>query len=217
MKTRGIVFDFNGTLFWDTREHNEAWFAFCGRLGVPLTQEIMFTRYHGKNNEQIFDLMFDGQRTPEQVRDYGWQKEAIYQEICLKKGMSLAPGAERFLNMLKTRNVPINVATASGRQNVDFYYTHLGLETWFPLDRIVYNDGTLPGKPRPEMYLRAMEILGLKPEETTIFEDSATGITAAENAHVGQIVIVDSNGDDYSRWPHRVIHSFDEVFDEWNV
>jgi beta-phosphoglucomutase-like phosphatase (HAD superfamily) len=49
------------------------------------------------------------------------------------------------------------------------------------------------------------------PEETLIFEDSLLGIQAAENAVAGQIIIVNSNQDDYSHWSYPVIRNFDEV------
>ncbi|MDO4582793.1 MAG: HAD family phosphatase [Planctomycetia bacterium] len=206
-----IVFDFNGTLFWDTPQHNEAWFRFCDRYGIPLSAETMFRKYHGKNNEMILADMFEGRLSPEEIEDYSQRKELLYQEICLRQGMELAPGAEAFLDFLKERNVPFTIATASIPLNVQFYFEKFQLSRWFDYDRVILNDGTLPGKPNPEVYLQAIRMLGETPEKVLVFEDSPTGISAALNAGIQHLILVNSNNDDYSRWNFPVIRSFDEV------
>jgi len=44
-----------------------------------------------------------------------------------------------------------------------------------------------------------------------IFEDSDTGILAAEDAGAGKIIIVNSTGRDYSHLPYSVINNFNQV------
>jgi beta-phosphoglucomutase-like phosphatase (HAD superfamily) len=94
-------------------------------------------------------------------------------------------------------------------------FQHFGLGKWFAMDRIAYNDGKTKGKPSPDLFLKAMEILGTPPEATVIFEDSEAGLKAAESAGAGKIVIVNSNGGDYQHWPHQVIADFHEVDRGW--
>jgi beta-phosphoglucomutase-like phosphatase (HAD superfamily) len=61
------------------------------------------------------------------------------------------------------------------------------------------------------LFLKAAEQLGLKPEETVMFEDSKAGIIATERAQAGKIVIVSSYGEDYSDFPHQIITHFDQI------
>ena len=61
----------------------------------------------------------------------------------------LAPGAVEFLDYLKENNIPRTIATMSEWDNVEFYIKEFKLEKWFDLDKIVYSDGTIPGKPAP--------------------------------------------------------------------
>lgn len=70
--------------------------------------------------------------------------------------MMLAPGAPDFLDFLQERKVPFTIATASDKENVDFYFEHLGIGKWFDYDRIVYNNGQIKGKPDPQIYRIAM-------------------------------------------------------------
>lgn len=211
MKYTGVIFDFNGTLFWDTGLHNQAWEIFLDRFDIHISAEEMFRQFHGKCNRDILLEIFQGALPEEQIPEMGLEKERIYRQLCLQSGLTLAPGAISFFDFLDEQNIAYTIATASGKENVDFYFDHLGLSRWFRYDHVVYNDGAIPGKPAPDIYLKAMSIIGRKPSEVIIFEDSVTGIRAAENAHAGRIIIVDSNDDDYSRWNHQKIKSFDEV------
>jgi beta-phosphoglucomutase-like phosphatase (HAD superfamily) len=49
-------------------------------------------------------------------------------------------------------------------------------------DVIVAGDDVRQGKPHPEPYLRAAELLGVKAEDCVAFEDSLTGLRSAEAA-----------------------------------
>ncbi|NDV95577.1 HAD family phosphatase [Dysgonomonas sp. 521] len=208
----GVIFDFNGTLFWDTKLHNKAWDIFLTRHNLHLSDEDKFQKLHGKNNRDIFQSIFNGMLSDGEIRDYILEKELLYQELCLQTNMPLAPGAPEFLDFLKNNNIPFTIATASGKENVDFYFEHLPLTRWFEYDKIVYNNGKIKGKPDPQIYQIALSIIGKKPGEVIIFEDAVAGLQAAKNAQAGKIIVVDSNDDDYRDWSdYQIIKNFDEV------
>lgn len=212
MHFSGVVFDFNGTLFWDTGLHNRAWDLFLTRHDLFLSDEDKFLKMHGKNNSDIFQSLFGGVLTDDQIGNYIMEKESLYQELCLETDMQLAPGVTDLLNFLKNNNIPFTIATASGKENLDFYFEHLPLTEWFEYGKVVYNNGKIKGKPDPQIYELAMEIIGRKPEEAIVFEDAVAGLQAARNAKAGEIIIVDSNDDNYIDWKdYRIIKNFDEV------
>jgi len=212
-KLSGVVFDFNGTLFWDTPLHIDAWMEYCAIHSVPLTLEDFYAKVYGKTNEDIFAILFDGKLSPETVQAEAEVKERMYREICVRKGQELAPGAEDFLNSLQERGIPFTIATASPLANVEFFYDYARLDRWFQFEDLVWLDGTVVGKPDPAMYLKAMQIIGQKPENVLIFEDSPPGIQAAMASKAGDVILVNSEERDYSRYPYRVIRDFSEVAD----
>ena len=63
---------------------------------------------------------------------------------------------------------------------------------WFDLGKVVYNDGTIPGKPAPDLFLVSAERIKVPAKECIVFEDSLSGIEAARNAAVRAVVRVDS-------------------------
>jgi HAD superfamily hydrolase (TIGR01509 family) len=211
MAIKGVVFDFNGTLFWDTHLHNRAWDLFLERKGIWLTDLEKNRKIHGKYNQDIFRALFQDPLTDSQIKEYIEEKEGIYQSLCLQFNLKLAPGASNFLEFLEKSHIPFTIATASGIENVEFYFEHLKLSRHFHLSKVVYNDGSFPGKPHPQIFLNAMNNLELIASETLIFEDSIAGILSAENASAGRIIIVDSNGEDYGRWDYQVIRDFSDV------
>ena len=100
--------------------------------------------------------------------------------------------AEEFLDYLKENNIPRTIATMSEKDNVDFYITEFNLAQWFDLDKIVYSDGTISGKPAPDIYIIAANKLGLKPENCIVIEDAISGINSAKSAGIGKVVAIAS-------------------------
>ena len=73
---------------------------------------------------------------------------------------------------------------------MDFYMEAFGLERWFDWDHIIYDDGTLPGKPAPDVYLCACARLDVAPGDCVVVEDSFAGIESANAAGVGGIIAI---------------------------
>ncbi len=211
MAIKGVIFDFNGTLFWDTPFHNTAWDRFLENHQIELTDQEKNEKIHGKNNRDIFTGLFNRPIEPKELDRYIDEKEKLYRNICVKEQQPLADGAIELFDFLKQNNIPYTIATASGLENVQFFFEQFELHRWFNFDQIVYDDGSLRGKPNPDYFLRAVEKLQLEPEECLIFEDSFAGIQAAENAGAGQILIVNSTKNNYKSFHHLQITSFSEV------
>ncbi len=212
MKYSGVVFDFNGTLFWDTKLHNKAWNIFLNKRNLHLSDDEFFQKIHGKNNKDIFHSILGENLTDAEIYTLAEEKENLYRQLCLEGNMEMAPGVESLLDFLKDRTVPITIATASDKGNVDFYFKYLPLTRWFEYDKITYNNGLIKGKPDPEIYQIAIASINKKPEDVLVFEDANMGLLAAKRANAGGIIAVNSNDDDYSEWSdYQVITNFDQV------
>lgn len=205
---KAVIFDFNGTLVSDTHLHNLAWYGFFRRHNLPQPDEREMFHLHGKTNSDILSIIFGRRMSLPEVKQLGNEKEEIYRQLFKEKQIQLLPGAIDLFRWLNINNIPFTIATASDKDNVDFYFEHLQLGDFFDRPMVVFNDGNMPGKPDPELFNKAIQILGFSAAETLIFEDSFNGIKAAENAAAGSIVIVDTHGEDYSAWSYPKIKSF---------
>lgn len=191
----GIIFDFNGTLYWDSQMHYDAWRDFSKILrGYSFTDEEMREKMFGHTNADIIEYAIGKKPSKEMVEKYGKEKEALYRERCLKEpeNFKLAPGAIELLDYLKENNIPRTIATMSEWDNVEFYIKYLNLGKWFDLDKITYSDGTIPGKPAPDIFLIAAEKLGIEPQNCLVIEDAIAGINSAKSAGIGRIIAIAS-------------------------
>ena len=103
----------------------------------------------------------------------------------------------------------------SEKDNVDFYIDEFKLEKWFDLDKIVYSDGTIPGKPAPDIYIKAAQKLNLEPQKCIVAEDAISGIESARAANIGKIIAIASmeSIDLYKNIPavSQIIKNFNEI------
>jgi beta-phosphoglucomutase-like phosphatase (HAD superfamily) len=192
----GILFDFNGTLFWDSKLHEEAWREFALKhTGKHLSDDEMKQNVHGRINYDIVEYIFNEKLDKAQLENFSIAKELIYQQYLLddSKLLILAPGAEELLCWLKEKNFPITIATSANQSNVDFYFRHLELGRWFDYSKVVFDDGTFNPKPAPDIFMRAADKIGLTPKQCLVVEDSLTGILSARNAQAGKILYVEND------------------------
>lgn len=197
MTLQGLLFDFNGTLFFDSVFHMEAFRRIFRAYGKPIpTDDFMIHHIFGKTNETIYRENFNADASPEEVEDFAVRKESLYRSLCLENpaDFHFTEGAAELLDHAKATGIPYCMATGSGMDNLEFYFTHMGLGRWFSLDNIVYTNGTFPGKPEPDIYRIAAQKIGLSPADCMVFEDGTSGILAANRAGVGAVAAIYEQG-----------------------
>jgi HAD superfamily hydrolase (TIGR01509 family) len=97
----------------------------------------------------------------------------------LEQSIPWRPGARELLRLLKENNVRTALVTGSMHRMAQKVADQIGFDAF---DVIVGGDDVVKGKPHPESYLKAASMLGVDPTHCIAFEDSLTGITAAEAA-----------------------------------
>ena len=192
---KAVIFDFNGTLYWDSQLHYDAWREYSAMLREkPFTDEEMRNKMFGHTNSDIIEYLIGKKPSQQMVEKYGKEKEAVYRKRCLlnPENFKLAPGATELLDFLKESNIPRTIATMSEWDNVEFYIKEFHLEKWFDINKIVYSDGTIPGKPAPDIFLIAANKIGMNPKDCIVFEDAIAGIESAKRASIGKIIAIAS-------------------------
>jgi len=193
----GLIFDFNGTLFWDSDKHELAWRIFIKKLCNRDISDSEFLQYvHGRNNDFILGYFFNKSLSADVIDDLSEKKEIIYRNLCTEDtvNLQLAPGAIRLLDNLKKYNIPRTIATASTKVNVDFYRKIFQLNKWFDNDKIIYNDGTIKGKPNPDIYIKAAKMIQVDVQNCVVIEDAISGIQSAYKAGIGKIIAISPKG-----------------------
>ena len=194
---KGFIFDFNGTLFFDSRLHIRCFREYALKYGFKvLSDEYVVANILGKANDLIVRDNYNKDATDEDIAAFNDEKEGFYRELCRRspEDMHLIKGACELLDFLKENSIPYCIATGSDIDNVNFYLHEMGIDRWFTLDNIVYCDGSFPCKPSPDIYLRAAKCIGLDPSECVVFEDGTSGMLAAHRAGVKNIIALYEEG-----------------------
>ncbi|MBO5231636.1 MAG: HAD family phosphatase [Clostridia bacterium] len=196
---KGIIFDFNGTLFLDSPFHEKAWRKYAKeQLGIEVTKEQYYRYFHGSTNPIIYEQLFKKPIPKELIGVFGEEKERLYREQCLEERntLSFAEGAYELLDFLGKNNIPHAIATSSEINNVNFFKDLFDLDRWFGGGRIIYDDGTVKGKPHPDLYLKAGAKLSVDMKDLIIVEDACAGVQAARASGAGLVVGICPDGKD---------------------
>lgn len=97
----------------------------------------------------------------------------------LEQEIPWRPGARELLKLLRENNIKTALVTGSMHRMAQKVAEQIGFDAF---DVILGGDDVVRGKPHPESYLTAAKLLGVDPANCVAFEDSLTGITAAEAA-----------------------------------
>lgn len=205
MDYQGVIFDFNGTMFFDSRYHDEAWTRVSKELrGNAITRNEITNYVHGKNNDKIIQYILQGNVSKERSLEISLYKEKIYREICMSQSEKpvLAHGVETFLDSLVKHQIPFTIASASILENIQFFIEIFQLERWFDPANIVYDDGTHADK--VSMFQEAAKRLHVAIDTCLVFEDSVSGIRFAQEAGVQAIIAIDSTNhpENYVQFPY---------------
>ena len=190
---KAVIFDFNGTMFFDSDKHEKAWEKYIGDLiGRKISDKEFKECVHGRNSSCIIAHFLNKKMDKETLMKMSDEKERVYRGLCLedKENFHLVKGLASFLDYLKDRGIKINIATASNKENIDFYFDKFDLAKWFDYDKIVFDDGTLPGKPAPDIYLKAAKNIGVDPKDAVVFEDAISGIKAAYKGGFDKVIVI---------------------------
>jgi HAD superfamily hydrolase (TIGR01509 family) len=101
-------------------------------------------------------------------------------------GLVWRPGAPEALRMVRAAGWPTALVTNTGRALTEMALSSIGREHFTVT---VCGDEVPHGKPAPDPYLRAAELLDVEPEHCLAVEDSPTGATAAERAGAAVLVV----------------------------
>ncbi|HUB93780.1 MAG TPA: HAD family phosphatase [Verrucomicrobiae bacterium] len=189
---KGIIFDFNGVIVDDYSLQKEVWSQVSEIVrGKPVTDEEMIHDIRGVPTKATLHRMSQGTLSSEQLDELAVRKTAIARRLFdSDTSLQLMPGLPEFLNGIVARNIPRSIATSQTFETFSHLFDKLALDTWFHRRLAVFDDGTYPGKPAPDIYIKAATLLNLEPIDCVVIEDAQSGIRAAYAAGVRGIVAI---------------------------
>lgn len=174
------IFDMDGTLIDNTPFHFKAWQQLFKKHNLhELSNETYLTEISGVPILNTVKKFFGDDVDEAGQRALVKEKQQLYQAAFLPY---LRPinGLENFLAELKGAEVKIALATSSDISDVDFIFETIPIRQYF--DALITGGMVSQPKPSPQIFLKAAEQLGARPERCVVFEDSLSGLKAGNNA-----------------------------------
>lgn len=184
----GFIFDMDGTLVDSMPFHTRSWQLLLAERGIEMSAQEIERRNHGILPE-VVRKMLGGQLEDSEVIAIGERKEVLYRQI-YRPQLQLLPGCRAFLQAAHRLGLPMALATMANRVNVAFTLDGLGIRDYFEV--VVGEEDVQQGKPSPQVFLKAAQGLQRSPEDCIVFEDSRSGLQAAERAGM-RVVLVNAS------------------------
>lgn len=177
LQCRAVLCDMDGTLVDSTAVVEAGWAGFAARYGVDL--DAVLANSHGRpTRETVADFAPHGADVQAIVAEF----EA--EELRHVDGVVEVPGAASFVASVPADAIAIVTSAPADLLRVRMEAAAVGL----PRTLVVATD-VARGKPAPDPYLRASELVGVAPENAVVFEDSEAGIRSALAAGMRTIVV----------------------------
>ncbi len=187
---KGVAFDLDGVLTHTSEEHFHAWAALAQELGGTLPESVK-DAVRGISRMDSLELVLqaigrDKDFTQAQKKALADHKNDLYREMIARvTPKNLESGALELLIDLKKRGFRLALASAS--RSGSYLLKKMEIEKYF--DAVVDPASVKCGKPDPEIFLKAAELLELSPKECLGVEDAAAGIESIQAAGMKAIGI----------------------------
>ncbi len=167
-----LLFDLDGVVT-DTEPQYK---IFWDKMGLDYLGDDDFQiKVKGQTLTQIMEGHFQS------VRDKFDEIIAQLNEFERNMSYDYVPGVDIFMKGMKARGVPMAIVTSSNEPKME-NVRRAHPELWELADAVLTSEHFSRSKPDPECFLKGMEILGGRPEDTYVFEDSIHGANAGRAA-----------------------------------
>jgi HAD superfamily hydrolase (TIGR01509 family) len=184
---RAVLWDMDGTLVDSEKLWDLALQELYRRRGAVLTAEVRESTVGGSADDVMAIVYADLGLAPDAesvTREIDWLH--VYTGELFEAGLPWQPGARELLDALTAEGVPMALVTNTRRDLTEQALKSIGRHYF---SATVCGDEVARGKPAPDAYLRAAELIGFDALDCVAIEDSVAGTTAAEAAGCAVVVV----------------------------
>ncbi len=186
---RALLFDFDGLILDTESTELAVWKRIYAEYGFEYPLDL-WGQNVGKWGNSAFDpvqYLHDRVQSPFDMD--ALRKRHHDESVRVIEREPVADGLDEYMTSARMLGMRLAVASSSPRYWVEPHLRRLGLASRF--DAIITADDVLPGrvKPNPDIYLKAMEAVGVRGSQAIAFEDSPTGLAAARAAGLFAVAV----------------------------
>jgi beta-phosphoglucomutase family hydrolase len=208
-KIRACLFDLDGVLTDTASVHRKAWKAMfdaflrqraeqTGDEFVPFDAGSDYQTYvDGKKREDGVRSFLSSrgiELDDDEVTDLGNRKNDLFHRTLKEDGVDVFEGSRRYLEAVCAAGLSVAVVSSSANTREVLEVTGLDKFVQQRVDGVTLHEENIPGKPAPDSFLRAAQLLDVEPRKAAVFEDALSGVAAGHAGNFGIVVGVDRVG-----------------------
>ncbi len=214
-QVRACLFDLDGVLTDTASVHRKAWKKMfdaylsaraesTGERFVPFDIDADYERYvDGKKREDGVRSFLDSrgidlpQGDPdddadtETVHGLGNRKNELFNQTLRSDGVEVFDGSRRYLKAVVDAGLAVAVVSSSANTREVLEITGLAEYVEVRVDGVTMREEGIAGKPAPDSFLRAAELLDAPADQAAVFEDALAGVAAGRAGNFGVVIGVD--------------------------
>ncbi len=186
MKLSALILDLDGTLIDTETLSKNAWEHAAGELGFEFSLEL----YASIAGRSISNARYQIKNAIEHTIDFElFMRIAhdFYINDMETNGIRVIEGAHALIDYAKQTGLAATIATSTDRKYADRKMHLSGLDRY--IQAAVTGDEVKNGKPAPDLFLRAAEIIDSPADQCIVIEDSEAGINAAYAAGMTPVMV----------------------------
>jgi HAD superfamily hydrolase (TIGR01509 family) len=183
-----IIFDMDGVIVDSEPWHEWAFREVFQEIGYGESHGMDFPKYYGRSDRALWLDFIEKHQPPWSLEELAEWKQRRFLEI-IRREQPIFVGLPELLDKLALR-YQLAIASGSFHPVIDEVLAMRNLRRLFPV--VVSVQDVPHGKPAPDVFLRAAEMLQVRPERCCVVEDSAAGVEAALAAAMVVIAITNS-------------------------
>lgn len=184
---KAVIFDFDGLILDTETPGYHSYRQMFEELGAQLPLEEWAKGIGTTNSGYFHPLDYLERQIGKKIDRALFKQQAEEKYHILVQSMLVRPGVVNYLQAAQKLGLKIGLASSSRRSWVESYLKKYDLYTYFHVIRT--KDDVVLVKPDPELYIQALELLGVKNSEAIVFEDSLNGLHAAKAAGIYCVIV----------------------------
>lgn len=198
---KAVVFDMDGVLLDTEKIYRMHWKKAGATFGKSESEMDRVCRLIAggttDHTKQVFAEEFGEEFPYMECRERTYR---MMEEYIADNGIELKPGVLEVLAHLKENRLKMAVATSTKQEIAEKRLKMTGIYDYF--DQLVYSNMVSRGKPNPDIYLKACEMLKVAPEDAIGVEDSINGVKACHAAGLYTVMVIDLIKPDREIFPY---------------
>lgn len=199
---KAVIFDMDGVLIEAKDWHYDALNKALNLFGYNISRHEHLTAYDGLPTSRKLDMLSVERDLPQALHSFINEMKQLYTMEIVYAQCKPTFVHQYALSSLKKRGYKLAVASNSIRNTVQVMMDRANLDQY--LDLQLSNEDVEQAKPAPDIYLKAIERLGVTPEECLIVEDNENGIKAARASGAHVLVVAETTDTNFNNILGRI-------------